>query len=413
MSRNRVVVTGLGVVAPNGIGKEAFWSSLLECRSGIKNITLFDASKHSCRIAGEVSDFDAARHVGPGINPKRLARQTQMALAATAQAFQDANLSRETLISDKAVPLVLGVSSSAIEIIEHGMERMAGLGPTRVPAHIVNACQPHQAASTIALHFPLLTRATTMASACAAGLDAIGAAADLIRSGRADVVVCGGTDAPINPLTFACLAKAGLVSLRNETPEKASRPFDADSDSGVISEGAGIVILESLAHATARNVKPYLEITGFATRYDTDPAVSGSGFGATMTEALANAGRRPSTVDYICAHGPGHPVMDRNETRMIKTVFGALAYTIPISSIKGVTGNPLAAAGPFQLIACSLAIRNGMIPPTANLEKADPDCDLHYTPKTPCASRLNCILVNSHGLGGGNSCLILERVPPS
>jgi 3-oxoacyl-[acyl-carrier-protein] synthase II len=413
VSRNRVVVTGLGVVAPNGIGTEAFWSSLLECRSGIKAITLFDASKHSCQIAGEVSDFDAAVHLRPGINPKRLARQTQMALAATEQAFQDANLSRETLLSDKAVPLILGVSSSAIEVIEHGMERMTGRGPTRVPSHIVSACQPHQAASTIALHFPLLTRITTMASACAAGLDAIGAAADLIRSGRADVVVCGGTDAPINPLTFACLAKAGLVSVRNETPEKASRPFDADSDSGVISEGAGIVVLENLAHALARNAKPYLEITGFATRYDTDPAVSGSGLDATMGEALANAGRRPSNVDYICAHGPGHPVMDRSETRMIKSTFGELAYIIPISSIKGVTGNPLSAAGPFQLIACSLATRDGMIPPTANLEKADPDCDLHYTPKTPRASRLNCILVNSHGLGGGNSCLVLERVNPS
>ncbi|MEI8140054.1 MAG: beta-ketoacyl-[acyl-carrier-protein] synthase family protein [bacterium] len=407
---NRVVVTGLGVVAPNGIGKEAFWSSLLECRSGIKTITLFDASKHSCRIAGEVSDFDPAVHIRPGINTKRLARQTQMALAATAQAFLDANLSCDTLISEKAIPLVLGVSSSAIEVIEHGMERMAGRGPEKVPSHIVHACQPHQAASIIALNFPLISRSTTIASACAAGLDAIGAAADLIRAGRADVVVCGGTDAPINPLTFACLAKAGLVSLRNETPGKASRPFDADHDSGVISEGAGILILENLTHALARNAKPYLEITGYATRFDTDPAVSGSGLNATMNEALANAGRRPLNVDFICAHGPGHPVLDRMETKMIKNVFGTHAHKVPVSSIKGVTGNPLSAAGPFQLIACSLATRHGIIPPTANLEKPDLECDLDYVPLHARHAHLNCILINAHGLGGGNSCLITERV---
>ena len=213
-----------------------------------------------------------------------------------------------------------------------------------------------------------------------------------------------------SPLTFACLAKAGLVSLRNDFPGKASRPFDADCDSGVISEGAGILILENLPHALARNAKPYLEITGYATRFDTDPAISGSGLNVTMSEALANASRRPLNVDYICAHGPGHPVLDRMETRMIKNVLGAHAYKIPVSSIKGVTGNPLSAAGPFQLIACSMATRHGMIPPTANLDKPALECDLDYVPKTPRRMYPSCILINSHGLGGGNSCLITERI---
>ncbi len=408
--RNRVVVTGIGVVAPNGIGKDAFWSSLLEGRSGIKTITLFDASQHPCRIAGEVQDFNPTIHIDKQISTKRLARQTQMAIAATGQAFRDAGLSLETLRSDKAVTLILGVSSSALEIIECGMGKMREKGPVKVPSHIVHACQPHQAASMIALHYPLIARSSTVASACSAGLDAIGAATELIRSGRSDVVVCGGTDAPITPLTFACMAKAGLVSFRNEPPEKASRPFDADRDSGVISEGAGILILENLTHALSRNAIPYLEIIGYATRFDTEPAVSGSGLDSTIIECLANAGRRPMHVDYICAHGPGHPELDRVETRMIKNVFGQHAYKIPVSSIKGVTGNPLSAAGAFQVIACSMAIKHGIIPPTANLEKPDPICDLDYVPKIPRFAHLNCILINSHGLGGGNSCLVLEKM---
>lgn len=406
----RVVVTGLGVVAPNGIGKDAFWTSLLECRSGVKTITLFDASQHPCRIAGEVQDFDPVTHLGAGINAKRLARQTQLALAATFQALADAGISRDTLASEAAVPLVLGVSSSAIEVIEYGMERMLERGPGKVPSHIVHACQPHQAASIVSQHIPLLTRSTTISSACAAGVDAIAFATELIRSGRADVAICGGADAPINPLTFACLAKAGLVSLRNETPERASRPFDLNRDSGIISEGAGILILENLDHARTRGATPYLEISGYATHVDTDLDISGSGLDSTILECLANAGRRPSHVDYICAHGPGHPVLDRIETLMIKTVFGPKAYQIPVSSIKGVMGNPLAAAGALQAIACSMAMRHDIIPPTANLDTPDPDCDLDYVPKIPRRMRSTCILINAHGLGGGNSCLLVERV---
>jgi 3-oxoacyl-[acyl-carrier-protein] synthase II len=409
--KNRVVVTGLGVVAPNGIGKEAFWSTLLEGKSGIGPITLFDASQHPSRIAGEIKNFSPATHLGPNINPRRLARQTQLALAATYLALKDASLTKEDLATEYAIPLVLGVSSSAIEMVSQGMERLLTRGPGRVPTHTVTACQPHQAASVVSQHVPLLTQATTISSACAAGLDAIAAAASLIRQGKADVAICGGADAPINRLTYACMAAAGLVSLRNDTPEQACRPFDLDRDSGVISEGAGILILENREHARGRGVTAYLEITGFATRMDTDLAIPGSGLEHTMGLALANAGRGPAHVDYICAHAPGHPVLDRIETIMIKNAFGRDAYRIPISSIKAVTGSPLAAAGPFQVIACALAMRDGLIPPTANLEKPDPDCDLDYVPLKPRHARLNCMLINTHGLGGGNSTLIVERSP--
>ncbi len=408
--KNRVVVTGLGAVAPNGIGKDAFWSTLVKGTSGIGPITLFDARQHPCRIAGEVKSFDPAIHIGPGINGRKVARQTQLALAATLLALQDASLSKDYLATQFPVPLLLGIGCAPMDIIEEGMTRLLQKGPNRVPSYTVHSGQPHHAASVVAQHFPLITQSTTISSACAAGLDAIALAADLIRRGKADVALCGGTDAPISSMTFACLAKTGLMSLRNETPEKASRPFDFDRDSGVISEGAGMVILENLEHALGRGARPYLEITGCASLVDPDLDVPGCGLEGTMSQALANAGKRPVDIDYICAHGPGHPVMDRLETVMIKTVFGDTAYRVPISSIKGVIGNPLAAAGALQIIACALAMKYDLIPPTANLEKPDPDCDLDYVPLTARHSRITTILINAHGIGGGNSSMIVERI---
>lgn len=412
-TRNRVVVTGLGVVAPNGIGKEAFWSSLLECRSGIKAVTLFDASNYSCRIAGEITEFDPVIHLGPDINPKRLARQTQLAIAAAREALAQANLIQADLASEYPVPLVLGIGCAPMDIIEEGMVRLLERGPLKVPSHTVHSGQPHHAAISVTQHLPILTQSLTVSSACAAGLDAIGFAADLIRQGKADVALCGGSDAPINPMTFACLAKTGLMSLRNEHPGKASRPFDYDRDSGVISEGAGVVVLENLDHARRRGATALLEITGHASLIDMDSDFPSSGLEMTMQKALANAGKRPANVDYISAHGPGHPVMDRNETQMIKNVFGRHIQRIPVSSIKGVTGNPLAAGGAFQVVSCALAFRHNTIPPTANLEKPDPECDLDYVPLTPRRAELKTILINSHGLGGGNSTLIVERIAPT
>ena len=410
LNRNRVVVTGLGVVAPNGIGKDAFWSSLLEGRSGIKAVTLFDASKHSCRIAGEVRDFNPALHLGPDINPKHLGRQTQLAIAAAREALTQANLKQEELAHDYPVPLVLGIGCAPMDIIEEGMTRLFEKGPLKVPSHTVHSGQPHHAAISVTHHLPILTQSLTVSSACAAGLDAIGFAANLIRQGKAHVALCGGSDAPINPMTFACLAKTGLMSLRNDHPEKASRPFDYDRDSGVISEGAGIVVLENMDHARCRGATALLEITGHASLIDPDWDTPASGLEMTMRQALANASMRPANVDYICAHGPGHPLMDRNETKMIKAVFGHHCDRIPVSSIKGVTGNPLAAGGAFQVIACAQAFREHTIPPTANLEKPDPECDLDYVPLVPRRADLKTILINSHGLGGGNSTLIVERV---
>jgi 3-oxoacyl-[acyl-carrier-protein] synthase II len=279
-------------------------------------------------------------------------------------------------------------------------------------AHLAQASHPHHPASVLAQYIPRITQATTTGSACTAGIDAIAAAADLIRRGKAEIGMCGATDTPINTLTYAAMSAGGLISMRNDTPEKACRPFDIDRDSGVLSEGSGILILESLEHARSRGVRPYLEIIGYATRVDPDLEQPGSGLEDAMRMALANSGMRTAIVDYISAHGPGHPLIDRIETTMIKRVFGPLAYRIPVTSIKGVIGSPLAAAGPLQVVASSLGMRHGILTPTANLDKPDPACDLDYVPQKARQIDAKVVLINSHGLGGGNSTLIVGHPPP-
>lgn len=397
-------------MAPNGIGVEAFWRTLLSGQSGVGLITLFDASRHPCCIAGEVRGFDPLRHLPEGVNPKRLARHTQLALAAARLALQDVGLGAgEKLLDSVDVSLMMGVSSSSFDVIELGKDRMTAHGPDRVPSHSVDASQPHQIASVITRHLPFITRAITVSSACAAGLDAVATAADWLRAGRTTVALTGGADAPVNPLAMAFLAKGGLVSTHPvNNPSTASRPFDRDRDCGVIAEGSGVVVMETLECALARGVRPYLEILGYASHMDTDQRMPGSGLEETMRVALANAGLLPQAIRYISAHGPGHPVMDLVETDAIKRVFGACAAKIPISSIKGVTGNPLSAGGALQLIACCLAARYGIIPPTSNLDHPDEGCDLDYVPRDARRSRMTTMLINSHGLGGGNISMVVR-----
>jgi 3-oxoacyl-[acyl-carrier-protein] synthase II len=240
-------------------------------------------------------------------------------------------------------------------------------------------------------------------------LDAIADAAALIRTGEAEIAIAGGADAPITPLTMASFIASGLSSRRNSEPKRASRPFDLGRDSGVISEGAGVFVIENLEHAEARGVRVYLEICGYGKQRDLDPARPGSGLEDSMKIALANANSPPADIDYISAYGPGHPVLDAIEVDAIKKVFGAHAYSIPISSIKGVTGNPLAAGGPFQVAACALTMRDQLIAPTANYEVEDPACDLDFVPGRPRKAKINRALVNVRGIGGSASSLIVTR----
>ena len=409
-TKNRVVVTGMGVLAPNGTGLKAFWSSLAAGRSGIGPITLFDASGFKSRIAGEVKDFDPLECMDPQWKPKRMARHTQLAYAASQMALKDADFDPRVQKLTTVLPVCIGVSSSAFDVIENGFRELQTRGPQRLNSRVVRNCQPQAAAHLIAEKLGVEAQATTISSACNSGIDAIASAASMIRSGEAELAIAGGADAPVTPLAMASLAAAGLSSYANSDPARASRPYDAKSDSGVISEGAGVVVLENLEDALARGVHLYLEITGCAAQMDHDGDDPFGGLEATMRQALANACRDVREIDYICSYGPGHPVLDASEARMIRRVFAPLAGRVPVSSIKGVTGNPLAAAGPFQVIACGLAFKHNMIPPTANHEFPDPECDLDFVPGKARKVPLNCALINVRGLGGGNTSMVVERI---
>jgi 3-oxoacyl-[acyl-carrier-protein] synthase II len=409
IKRNRVVVTGMGVLAPNGIGLEAFWDSLVAGRSGVATITAFDPTAFKSRIAGEVKNFEPLDYIEAKFRPERMARHTQFAFAAMKLALADAKFDPSKQPIDHPIPVMLGVSTTAMDIAEDCFDNLYRKGPRFVSAGVVD-CQPQAAAHTLTMALGISARASTISSACPSGLDAIASAATMIRNGEADIAVAGGTDATITPLSMASFATAGLSSTRNLDPERASRPYDLQRDSGVISEGAGIVVLENYETAVARGVIPYLEITGYGTQGDDYASGELFGLGQTMRAALNSAGKTPEDVDYICAYGPGHPALDIVETDMVKRVFGRRAYSIPMSSIKGVTGNALSAAGPHQLITCGLCFKYGIIPPTANYEVPDPRCDLDYVPGRFRNRRINTALINVRGLGGGNSSLVVERV---
>jgi 3-oxoacyl-[acyl-carrier-protein] synthase II len=410
LKRNRVVITGIGVVAPNGIGLEAFWSSLLAGRSAIGPITLFDPVGLKNRIAGEVKDFRPTDFIEPELKPRRMARHTQFAYAATLMALQDAGLDFKDLGSEAPIPVVIGVSTSALDIIENVFRDSEARGFGGVAPTSLAASKPQAAANIIADRIGACANATTVSSACPSGVDAVASAAAMIRAGEAEIAIAGGADAPITQHGLASFIASGLCSMRNDRPEKASRPFDLTRDSGVMSEGAGMFILENLEHAQSRGARIYLEISGYATRRDLHPEDPGSGLINSMELALANAGYGINDVDYISAYGPGDPVVDAAEIRCIKQVFGTRAKSVPISSIKGVTGNPLAAGGPLQIAACALSFRDQRIAPTANYEVPDPACDLDVVPNRSRKAKLDCILMNVRGLGGSASSLVMNRV---
>src|SRR5207248_1972594 len=410
VKRNRVVITGMGVLAPNGIGLEAFWESLLQCRSGIGPITLFDASKFKTRIAGEIKGFDPAEYIEPEMKPKRMARHTQLAYAATMMALKDAGLEMNNLSLPSPTPLVIGASTSTIDVIESVHFAVDRGTPNRAPVSSAAASIPQAAANTIADRIGAYANATTVSSACPSGLDALADAAAMIRSGEVEAAVAGGADAPITPLTLASFIGSGLVSPSNGEPELASRPFDLTRESGVLAEGAGIFIVENYERALARGARSYVEIAGFGKQRDSDRMKPASGLLDSMKLALANAGRSINDVDYISAYGTGDPILDAAEVAVIKQLFGARAYDIPISSIKGVTGNALGASGPLQVIASALAIREGQIPPTANLRSFDPSCDLDFVPCQPRRAKIDCALTNVRGIGGSASTLVLHRL---
>ena len=406
----RVVVTGLGAVSAAGIGYPALWDSLLNCRSGIAPITRFDATGMESRIAGEVKNFDPLRMIEARLRPKRLSRQAQFAVVAAAEAARDAGLDSHSLQKTR-MAVVIGSAIGALETITDSAVRIQDKGVRRADPAIVS--QGNHQASALAIAELLEVEqafAMSVSNACIAGLDAIKLGCELVRGNRYDLVICGGTDAPISRTPWAEFTAAGLNATRNEEPRRAVRPFDRERETGLLGEGSGIVILEEESFARDRGARCYMEIAGEHAYVDPQKERPCGGMATTMRCAMQNASCDPQEVDFISAWGPGHPVLDRIETESIKEVFGARAYDIPVCSIKGVIGSPLGAAGALQTVAVALSYRHHLLPPTTNWEHRDVDCDLDYIAARPRRANLRKALLNAHGVGGGNTSLIFAAL---
>ncbi len=408
IGKNRVVITGLGVLAANGIGKDAFWNSLLAGESGIGPVTLCDVEGLPSQIAGEVKNFRPARYLDGKIKPKRITRQTQLAIAAAKLAIQDSGIRQEDLQKQAPLTIMIGAALGGFDFIEGQIRRIISKGNhTMLPTVI--GCVHSAPANTLAALLGIHSETYSMGNTCAAGIDAVAAAYQKIKEGKTELVIAGGADAPIETSLMAGFSAAQMLCTLNDNPQMASRPFDMAHELGVLAEGGAIVIMESLEHALDRGAIPYAEIVGYSTLCD--PFMhAGSGLKSTMRGALNNAGITSTAIDYINAHGPSDINLDRTETNAIRDVLQNHAYNIPVSSIKGVTGNPLAGGGVMQVIATVLGMQSNTISPTANLHTADLECDLDYVPKTPRRGLVKHAMVNSCGVGKSNSSLILKRI---
>jgi len=420
----RVVVTGLGCVSPCGIGVDPAWSAMVNAESGLGLLTRFDATDLPSQVAGEVDGFDPIERLGRKA-PKRLGRFMQFALVAADEAMADAGFDVEAQLQGGAaegdgwpVHERLGVYiGSGIggfpEIVDHA-ERLASEGPARISPLFIPRSLINLAAGQVAIRLGARGPSLCVATACAVGNHAIGEAFRTIRLGEADVVVAGGTEAALTPLGYGGFMTMRALSRRNDDPRGASRPFDRDRDGFVMSEGAGLVVLESLDHARARGARIYCELVGYAATTDahhvTAPAPGHDGAARCMRRALANAGVAPDDVQYINAHGTSTPMNDPAEVEAIRTVFGAHADRLMVSSTKGVTGHLLGAAGGLEAVATAKAIYHSVVPPTANLDTPDPACDLDHVPNEAREAPVDVALSNGFGFGGTNAVLVFRKV---
>lgn len=409
--KKRVVVTGLGVIAPNGLGKEEFWKNLKRGVSGIRPVTRFDASALPTRIAGEVANFDPTQWIDRK-EARRMDRFSQFGVAAAAMAIEDAGLNLEQ-VDKKRVGVILGSGIGGMETFEDQTRVMLEKGPNRVSPFFVPMMIANMAAGQIAIQFGLRGPNITTVTACASSTNSVGDAFKLLQRGDAEVVITGGTEAPITQLAFAGFCAMKAMSTRNEEPEKASRPFDVERDGFVMGEGAGILVLETLEHALARGARIYAEVAGYGSTCDashiTAPDPEGEGAAAAMAMALRDAGLKPEQISYINAHGTSTPLNDKCETMAIKKVFGDHAYRLAVSSTKSMTGHLLGAAGGLEAAICALAIAENFVPPTINLEQPDPECDLDYVPNQGREMPVEAALSNSLGFGGHNATIILKK----
>ena len=408
----RVVVTGLGAVTPIGIGKEAFWNALIAGKNGIGKITRFDSTGYTAQIAGEVLDFDPVQFIDKK-EVKRMDRYTHFALAATKLAIEDAKLDVKTIDGDRA-GVFIGSGIGGMETLHNQYEKLFTKGASRISPFFIPMMIANMAAGNVAIAFGLRGACECIVTACASGTNAIGDAFRTIERGEADIMFAGGSEAAISPAGVSGFAAMkALCADHNDDPAHASRPFDKNRSGFVMGEGAGIILLESLEHAKARDAHIYAEIVGYGRNDDayhiTTPAPGGITQGKCMKLAIDDAGLNPEEIDYINAHGTSTQFNDKGETEAIKQIFGEHAYKIPISSTKSMTGHMLGAAGGVEAIASILSIENNIVHPTINYETPDEGLDLNYVPNVAQKHEVNAAISNSFGFGGHNACVVFKR----
>jgi 3-oxoacyl-[acyl-carrier-protein] synthase II len=411
VNKRRVVITGMGVVAPNGIGIDEFWDSLVHGRSAVRKITHFDASSYPCQVAAEVPDFDPTEYMDSK-TAKRLARFAQFALAASKMAVEDSRMDLDST-DPYRIGVIIGTGIGGGDYIENQYSIFLEKGIRRLNPRGAMIICAHSAVGIISCELGFKGLNTTVSAACNSGLDAIYSAYNAIRLGDADIMLAGAGEAPITPCNVGLFCAGGILSNQNEEPQGALKPFDIDSNGIVLGEGGAVIILEDLQNALKRGAKIYAELLGYASgneSYDLfEKEPTGDTGSIVMKTAIENAGLKPDDIDYINAHGNGQPEFDLNETLAIKKAFGELAYQIPVTSIKPITGQSFAVTGVLQMITCILVINNSIIPPTVNHINPRPNCDLNYTPNHLRKVEVNVALMNAMGFAGSDTVVIVGK----
>ncbi len=411
--RKRVVITGLGCVSPVGNDVPTMWSNIIAGTSGVDYISHYKTDEHKIKIASEVKGFSGEAMFGSR-EARRMDRFTQFALASSLQAVENARLEINDANRDR-IGVIIGTAIGGMETLFENMQAFIHKGPSRVSPFMVPMMLPDTAAGMVAIHLGVRGPNMAVVTACATGTNAVGEAAESVRRGQADVILAGGAEAAVIPLAISALGVMTALSSRNDDPQHASRPFDRERDGFIMGEGAAVLVLESLEHALARGATILAEVSGYGSTNDayhiTAPTENGDGAALCMQNALANAGFKTEQIDYINAHGTSTMLNDKSETNAIKFVFGDLAYQIPISSTKSMTGHLLGASGAVEALICVKVLEDQILPPTINYEYPDPDCDLDYVPNSARKADVTHIMSNSFGFGGHNATIIISQYP--
>lgn len=409
----RVVITGLGVVTSLGTTVEELWNNIINGKSGISRITKFDVTEYPSQIASVVKDFSPEEYI-PAKEAKRLALFTQYAVFAAHKALEDSGIEINEENAEK-IGVLIGSGIGGIEVLEEQIERLITKGPRKISPFFIPMMISNMASGNVSIYTGVKGPNSNAVTACASGTTAIGEAMEMIKRGDADIMIAGGTEASITPSALAGFGNMKALSTRNDEPEKASRPFDAERDGFVIGEGGGIVILEELESARKRGARIYAELLGYGSSGDayhmTQPSPGGEGAARAMEIAIRKAGIAKEDLNYINAHGTSTPLNDKLETNGIKTVFKDHAYKLMVSSTKSMTGHLLGAAGGVEAVICAKAIKEAIVPATINYENPDPECDLDYVPNEAREyPELKYVMSNSFGFGGQNACLVMGKI---